>query len=674
MDNSSNHATYLELKDTLNFHNYRYHVLDDPLISDAEFDRLLLDLRSIEAEHPDWVTPDSPTQRSGAAPADRFERVAHPEPILSLANAFNTQDLENWYTRITKLDERVADTSFVLEPKIDGLTVVLHYHNGMLMRGATRGDGQIGEDITQNLRTMATVPLKIPVGAADVVVPEDLYVRAEAFIAISDFEKLNQDLAARGEKTYQNPRNTAAGSLRLLDSAVVAARPLRILAYAVVSGNPFTTQWETLQYLKKLGFPTPTIAEQCADLHAMLVCSAKWEQVRDGLDYEIDGVVIKLNDLSLAAELGFVGKDPRGAIALKFPAQVVTTSLLDIGVQVGRTGVLTPYAILEPVEIGGVTVKQATLHNFDFIAQKDIRIGDRVLIKRAGEVIPYVIGPLAAARTGIETVFKPPASCPSCGEAVEKAEGEVAWFCVNNACPAQVIRNIEHFVSRGAMDIVGLGTRIVEQLVEAGLVCDVADLYALKREDLLSLEGFADKKADNLLQSISASKEMPLHRLINALGMHGVGEVAAEELASQYQDLDALAAADPAQIEAIEGFGPNTAESIKAWFAVPRNVQMIAKLKEYGVWPVAQQQNTNISSSFAGKRFVVTGTLPTFSRDAVKEFIKARGGKVSDSVSAKTDYLVAGENAGSKLDNAKALGVTVISEADLIAMSEGKLL
>jgi DNA ligase (NAD+) len=405
----------------------------------------------------------------------------------------------------------------------------------------------------------------------------------------------------------------------------------------------------------------------------MLVCSAKWEEVRDGLDYEIDGVVIKLNDLSLAAELGFVGKDPRGAIALKFPAQVVTTSLLDIGVQVGRTGVLTPYAILEPVEIGGVTVKQATLHNFDFIAQKDIRIGDRVLIKRAGEVIPYVIGPVAAARTGAETVFKPPASCPSCGETVEKAEGEVAWFCVNNACPAQVIRNIEHFVSRGAMDIVGLGTRIVEQLVESGLVHDVADLYALQREDLLSLEGFADKKADNLLQSISASKEMPLNRLINALGMHGVGEVAAEELAAQYQDLDALAASDPAQIEAIEGFGPNTAESIKAWFAVPRNVQMIAKLKEYGVWPVAQQQNTNISSSFAGKRFVVTGTLPTFSRDAVKEFIKARGGKVSDSVSAKTDYLVAGENAGSKLDNAKALGVAVISEADLIAMSEGKL-
>jgi DNA ligase (NAD+) len=673
MEDFTNYNKYLSLKETLNFHNYRYHVLDDPVISDGEFDQMLMELRQLEEQHPEWVGADSPTQRSGAAPADHFARVSHPHPILSLANAFDPQDLVDWVTRITKIDERVTRSSFVLEPKIDGLTVVLHYENGVFVRGATRGNGEVGEDITQNIRTISSVPLKIPVSNNDLSVPDYLVVRAEAFIAISDFDRLNREFLEKGEKTYLNPRNTAAGSLRLLDSAIVATRPLRILAYAIVSGNPKNTQWETLEYLSLLGFPTPNITEQCADLQAMLTCTEKWPRLREELDYEIDGVVIKLNDLKLAEELGFVGKDPRGAIALKFPAQEVTTTLNDIGVQVGRTGVLTPYAILEPVEIGGVTVRQATLHNFDFIAEKDIRIGDRVLVKRAGEVIPYIIGPIPDIRSGVEHPYTPPSVCPSCGEPVEKIEGEVAWYCVNNACPAQIIRNIEHFVSRGAMDIVGLGIRIVEQLVEAGLIQDVADLYTLKKEDLVKLEKFADKKADNLIASIEASKSMPLHRLINALGIHGVGEVAAEQLALHFRDLDALSSASTAVIESIEGFGPNTAASIQNWFSIKRNSETVQKLKRFNVWPQTEINRIENAGTLDGKRFVVTGTLTGFSRDEVKDLIKSSGGKVSDSVSSKTDFLVAGENAGSKLQKARELGITILTEQELMKLTEGDL-
>jgi len=669
MDQYLDKTAYLELKDSLNFHNYRYHVLDNPVISDSEFDRMLLELRTMEEQHPEWVTDDSPTQRSGAPPADRFERITHPEPILSLANAFNHQDVEKWYERVKKLDERVEHSSFVLEPKIDGLTVVLHYENGIFVRGATRGNGEVGEDITQNIRTISSVPLKIPVGDQKIIVPKYLVVRAEAFISTSDFEKLNQKFSAKGEKTYQNPRNTAAGSLRMLDSSVVATRPLQILTYAIVSGNPKLTQWESLKYLKALGFPIPQTVERCESLKHMLDCLSKWEAIREELNYEIDGVVIKLDDLSLATDLGFVGKDPRGSIALKFPAQEVTTTLKDIGVQVGRTGVLTPFAVLEPVEIGGVVVKQATMHNFDFIAEKDIRIGDRVLVKRAGEVIPYIIGPIRDVRTGNEKKYDPPTTCPSCGEAVEKVEGEVAWYCVNNACPAQIIRNIEHFVSRNAMDIVGLGIRIVEQLVETGLIKDVADLYALRKDDLMDLEGFADKKAENILASIETSKHMPLNRLINALGIHGVGEVAAENLAKRFSDLEALSNAKIEKIESMEGFGPNTAQSINNWFAIQKNKDIVEKLKKYNVWPVMdEEENKKNSKVLDGKRFVVTGTLPTYSRSEIKEIIKTHGGKVSDSVSKQTSYLLAGEKAGSKLEKAQELDVPVINEDQLMAM------
>lgn len=675
-------SRYEELKAQVNFHNYRYHVLDAPVISDLEYDRLLNELKRIEADHPDWITPDSPTQRAGARPADRFEKIRHPRAILSLANAFGADDARAWLERIKKLDDRVEQAKFVVEPKIDGLSVVLHYRDGLFVQGATRGDGEIGEDITSNLRTIRAIPLKIPVqttddrpqttGKSSSMVnrpPSYLVVRGEAFIPNKDFEELNRKLEEAGEKTYLNPRNTAAGSLRQLDPQLTASRPLTLLVYQIVyseGGKVPTSQWEILEYLKALGFPVTDVARRFDDLESAIAYTETWNEGRDTLDYEADGMVIKIDDLTLAADLGFVGKDPRGAIAFKFPAREVTTTLNDIGVAVGRTGVLTPYAMLEPVEIGGVVVERATLHNFDFIAEKDIRVGDRVLVKRAGEVIPYVIGPVVDARSGKEKAYKPPVKCPACGQAVEHFEGEVAWYCVNAACPAQLVRNIEHFVSRGAMDIVGLGIKIVEQLIETGLVKDAADLFTLKKEQLLELEGFAEKKADNLLGSLDQAKAQSLNRLIAALGIHGVGEVMAGDLSRAFGNLSALSKASTEKLQQIEGVGPNIAESIVDWFARPANQNVVKKLKAAGVNPSVQlSEVSKQSGKLSGLTFVVTGTLPTLTRDGVKELIESNGGKVTDSVSKKTSYLVMGENPGSKADKARALGIKILDEAAL---------
>ncbi len=666
-----NITNYEKLKAEINFHNYRYHVLDNPLVSDFEFDRMLAALRQMETEHPEWVTADSPTQRSGAAPAEQFAKVRHPAPILSLANAFSADDLRAWYERVAKVDERVKNADFVIEPKIDGLTVVLHYEKGIFAAGVTRGNGETGEDITANIRTIRAVPLKIPVEGTHLQAPEKLVVRAEAFITKKDFEKLNAQLEQGGEKAYQNPRNTAAGSLRQLDPGLVAARPLTILAYAVVGDNPKATQWETLGYLKALGFPVSDLAAYCKDFDEVLAQTGKWDAMRSQIPYEVDGIVVKLNDLRLAESLGFVGKDPRGAIALKFPAQEVSTVLNDIGVNVGRTGVLTPFAILEPVEIGGVIVKQATLHNFDYISEKDIRIGDRVMLKRAGEVIPYVIGPIIGQRSGREVPFQPPEICPVCSQKVEKFEGEVAWYCVNSACPAQLIRNLEHFVSREAMDIEGMGIKIGEQLVGANLIENLADIYHLTKEKLLTLEGFADKKAENLLEGIAASKQRPLDRVINALGIRGIGEASSQVLARRYHDLDALKSASVDQLMEIEGFGPNLAESIVDWFKVEKNMRLIDELHAAGVWPVQTQAISVKPKTLSGKKFVVTGSLTGFTRDGIKEYITDYGGKVSDSVSSKTDYLVLGENPGSKREQAAELGVKIISEDELKQLAEG---
>ena len=674
---------YEELKEKIHFHNHRYHVLDSPIISDAEFDKLLNELKKIEAEHPDWITADSPTRRAGARPADRFDKVRHPAPILSLANAFGADDARAWLERVTKIDDRVEKAKFVIEPKIDGLSVVLHYRDGVFVQGATRGDGEVGEDITQNLRTIRAIPLRIPVKSSKqssvIGVPKYLVIRGEAFMPVKEFEELNRQLEEKGERTYQNPRNTAAGSLRQLDPELTASRPLTILLYQIVhseGGKVPTSQWEILEYLKALGFPVTDIAKRFDTLEKAIAYTVSWEKKRDDLTYETDGMVIKIDDLNLASELGFVGKDPRGAIAFKFPAREVTTKLMDIRVSVGRTGVLIPNAVLEPVEIGGVIVERATLHNFDYIAEKDIRIGDRVLIKRAGEVIPYVIGPVVDARTGKEKKYKPITACPSCGQPVEHIEGEVAWYCVNAACPAQLVRNVEHFVSRGAMDIVGLGSRIVEKLIETGKVKDVADIYTLTRADIQDAVTKKDRKtekeppgkiAENLLSAIEASRSQPLSRLITALGIHGVGEVMAGDLSRAFPYLDALAKAKLAELLQIEGIGPNTAEGIVDWFSRPFNQKVLKKLKSVGMWPKGGQSSVSSKQSnvFDGLTFVVTGTLPTFSRDDAKAFIESHGGKVTDSVSKKTSYLVLGENPGSKFDKAKSLGVKIIGEEEL---------
>ncbi len=659
---------YENLKKQIHYHDYRYYVLDDPVISDAEYDRLVFRLKQIEFAHPEWITPDSPSQRVGGMPLDKFNKVRHPSPILSLANGFTKADVLSWIERIRKLDPRVTNADFVLEPKIDGLTVVLTYQNGVFIQGATRGDGEVGEDITANLRTIRSLPLVIPVDPDSPAVPDWLVVRGEAFMFIKDFEELNKRLEQSGEKPYLNPRNTAAGSLRQLDPSLTASRPINIYVYSIVaSSDPLPqTQWELLQTLKSWGFPVAKEVQYCHTIEDVLRELDNWLEKRDVLPYEADGVVIKVNNLELASSLGYVGKDPRGALAFKFPAREISTRLLDIGVNVGRTGVLTPYAILEPVEIGGVIVKQATLHNFDFIREKDIRIGDRVMVKRAGDVIPYVIGPIVEMRTGEEKVFIPPEVCPTCGQPVSHVEGEVAWYCVNVTCPAQIIRNLEHFVSRGAMDIVGLGIKIVEQLVESGLVHSPADLYFLKKEDLLKLEGFADKKAENILQSIRESRTRPLSRLINALGIRGVGEVMAGELARHFKDLDHLSKATLEELMEIEGVGPNIAQSIVDWFRRPGNQEFLRKLREAGVWPTEQMPfESREEQPLAGLTFVVTGTLKEFTRDGIKSYLESLGAKVTDSVSKNTSYLLLGENPGSKLEKARQLGVKIISEDDL---------
>ncbi|HJW89393.1 MAG TPA: NAD-dependent DNA ligase LigA [Anaerolineales bacterium] len=668
MDTEQQRQRLDQLRQEIQYHNYRYHVLDSPVISDAEYDQLLRELLELEANHPEWITPDSPSQRSGAPPLDRFEKIRHPAPILSLGNAFDAAGVRAWYERIRKLNDGVEKAFFVVEPKIDGLTVVLHYRDGLFVQGATRGDGEIGEDITANLRTIKALPLRIPIDPSGPVPTPYLVVRGEVFITIKDFEALNERMLEAGGRTYQNPRNTAAGSLRQLDPGLTAERPLTMLTYGIVAGNGDlpTTHSEMLEYLHDLGFPVVEW-NLVNDIDQTTDIAQSWASRRSNLPYEADGVVIKIDDLVLEADLGVVGKDPRGALAFKFPAQVVTTTLQTIGVNVGRTGVLTPYAILEPVVIGGVVVRQATLHNFDYIAEKDIRPGDRVLVKRAGDVIPYVIGPVTDSRTGVEQPYNPPTTCPACREPVEHISGEVAWYCVNAACPAQLIRNLEHFVSRGAMDIVGMGIRIVEQLVTAGLVKDVADLYTLQKADLLQLEGFAEKKADNLLQGIADSRQRSLARLITALGIRGVGEMVAADLAGHYTDLEALANASMEELQRLEGIGPNIAQAIVDWFARQANRQVLEKLKQAGVWPQAEtrQDGPGVPQILQGKTFVITGTLPGFTRDEAKDFIEARGGKVTDSVSRKTSYLVLGGEPGSKYDKAKALGIEILDETSL---------
>ena len=659
------------LREQINLHAYRYHVLDDPIISDAEYDRLLQELIKIEAEHPDWITPDSPTQRAGAQVSEKFPKVPHPAPILSLANAFSGSDVRDWYTRISKLIPAGRQVAFVVEPKIDGLTVVLHYRDGVFVQGATRGDGTIGEDVTPNLRTVRSVPLKIPVtkdkSKAALNIPKQLVVRGEAFIETRAFDAMNRQIEKEGGKTFANPRNAGAGFLRQLDPGVTAKRPISLLCYAIVAADSPTprSQWALLEYLRALGFPVTDSARRFDSLDKAITYCESWIAKRDKLSFEADGMVIKIDDLDLQQALGVVGKDPRGAIALKFPAREVTTKLIDIGVNIGRTGVMAPYAILEPVNIGGVTVERATLHNFDDITRKDIRIGDRVIVQRSGDVIPYVFGPVVAVRTGQEKKIEPPKKCPFCDTPTIQRAGEVAIYCPNRDCPGRLDRAVQFFVSKGAMDIDGLGDKIASQLIEAGLIEDVADIYSITRDQLLELEGFAEKKADKLLASIEASKSRPLDRLIAALGIPHVGSVAAEALAHQFGSIDAFMQADADALTQIEGIGPTIAASIVEWTQRQDHVELVARLKKAGLTTkaveVAQERS---GGKLAGKTFVITGTLSK-PREEIAEQIKAAGGKVTDSVSKKTDYVVVGEAAGSKLAKAQQLGVAILDEAAL---------
>lgn len=659
-----------ELRDLLNFYSYRYYVLDSPVITDAEYDALFRELMSIEQEHPDLRTPDSPTIRVGGAVRDDLPKVRHPAPVLSLSNAFSPDDLRAWRERIGKLLPTTARLDYMVEPKYDGLSIVLTYQNGVFVQGATRGDGVIGEDVTPNLRTIRQLPLRIPIRPDGPPAPPRLVVRGEVHFKLSAFEELNRRRVEMGEPPFINPRNAASGALRQLDPGITARRPLNLACYAILDGDGSlpTTQRDTLDFLLDLGFPVMIgLSEYFDDLEAVIGYVSTWEKKRKTLDFDIDGMVIKVNDLRLAADLGFVGKDPRGATAYKFPSEERTTKLLDAVFNVGRTGVLTPNAVLEPVIVGGVTVKQATLHNFDYIAEKDIRIGDTVIVKRSGEVIPYVVGPVADLRDGDERPISIPTTCPVCGQAVTRTEGEVAVYCSNLDCPERLVRAIEYFVSKGAMDIEGLGEQIVRQLVDAGLIHDMADLYFLNREQLLALEGFAEKKADNLLAAIEASRSRPLGRVLTALGIKGVGEVVANLLIAAHPSMDALMAVTPHDLQQIEGLGPQISGAVVDFFASQRNQALIYKLQQGDVKMEAVVR-ARASDKLAGLTFVLTGTLPTMSREQAGELIELHGGKVVGSVSKKTSYVVAGEAAGSKLDKARELGVPVIDEAGLRAL------
>ncbi|MBC7250846.1 MAG: NAD-dependent DNA ligase LigA [Anaerolineae bacterium] len=664
-----------ELREQINYHNYRYHVLNAPVISDAEYDRLFRELQALEEAHPELITPDSPTQRVGGEPQEKFEKVRHPAPILSLASTTEPEGIREWLARISKLlpeGVRVEDLDFVVEPKIDGLTVVLHYVDGVFVQGATRGNGEVGEDITANLRTIKKLPLRIPTDPQTAVpAPPRLVVRGEAYMPLDAFAEFNRRQEEMGEKAFANPRNAAAGSLRQLDPNITASRPLSLWCYSIVAseGVEITTQWETLAYLRTMGFPVSEDVALLSTVDEVIEHCLAWVKKRDTLNYEADGLVIKINDLRLQEALGVVGKDPRGAIAFKFPAREATTRLLDAEASVGRTGALTPVAVLEPVELGGVTIKHASLHNYEDVARKDIRIGDMVIVKRAGDVIPYVAGPIVDLRDGSERPITMPERCPVCGEPVVQPEDEVAVYCVNAACPAQLKRRVRHFVA--AMEIDGLGERTVDLFVDKGLIHDAADLYTLHAEDILELEGFAEKSTENLLAAIEASKKQPFWRVLNALGIRYVGSVVAQTLARHFPSIDDLMQATQEDMENVEGIGPRIAASVVDYFRRPRHRELIEKLRRAGL-RLAEERREEAEERvlpLAGKTFVITGTLPTMSREAATAFIERHGGKVTSSVSSKTDYLVVGESpGGTKYRKAQQLGVPMIDEAQLRAM------
>lgn len=661
-----------ELRRLLNEYSYHYYVQSAAIVSDAEYDVLYHELVALETEYPELATPDSPTQRAGSDLTGDFPKLSHPAPILSLSNCFNEQDLYDWEQRNLKLLASGTQLDYTLEPKLDGLTLVITYEDGLLTRAATRGNGLVGDDVTANVRTIRSVPLRIPRNpASGVEAPKKLVVRGEVMFLKKDFEALNEKQKELGLPLYVNARNTASGSLKQKDSRATASRPLTAYLYSIVEivGNAPRSQWDTLGFLRDLGFHIPPESQHYPALSDIIQQIPNWISRRNQLQYEIDGLVIKINDLRIAGDLGIVGKDPRGATAFKFPSEEASTTIIGVTHNVGRSGKLTPTAQLEPVFVGGVTVVNATLHNYDFIKNLDIRIGDRVVIKRSGDVIPYVIGPIIEARDGDETPIEPPAYCPHCNTPTVQPEGAVDYFCPNLDCPERVFRQVEFFVSRGAMDIEGMGPQTVKLLIDRGLIHDEADVFTLTPEPLLEMEGFKQKRVDNLIASITAAKSRPLPQVLASLGIDGVGSTVAELLSAQFGTLDALSFAAPERIDDIEGIGPILAENIASWFADERHQRLIEKLKAAGV-TFAATAPVQESEKLAGLTFVLTGTLPTLSREDAEVLIKANGGKVAGSVSKKTSYLLMGEAAGSKADKARELGIHIVSEADLLKMVE----
>ncbi len=680
-------ARYDELRQEVEHHAYLYYVLDQPEISDAEYDKLYRELQELEERHPELRTPDSPTQRVGGEPLKEFAQVRHLQPMLSLANARNIEELLAWDRRNRRLLEAdgLGDVPvrYVTEPKIDGLAISLVYENGFFARGATRGNGTVGEDVTVNLRTIHAVPLRLRALEAGEPVPTVVEVRGEVYLPLAGFERLNEQRAQAGQPTFANPRNAAAGSIRQLDPALAAARPLSIWNYGIGAseGLQLDGHWAALTWLREQGFKVSPAVEVHDDIEEVIQACKRWGERRAELDFDIDGVVVKVDAFRLQDALGTVAHDPRWAIAFKFAPTTATTHLKAIAVNVGRTGVLTPFAVLEPVEVGGVTVSLSTLHNEDDIHRKDIRPGDDVIVQRAGDVIPQVVGPVIQNRTGEEAVWHMPETCPSCGSRVVREEGEVAVRCPNRSCPAQIVESIKHFVSKGAMDIDGLGEEAVVALHDAGLIGNVADLYALSLSKLVVVPLFSrkgkdpdggdivvpNKIAEYVLASIEASKQRPFARVLYALGIRHVGFVTAELLVEHFPSIDALQQASEERMAEVPGIGLVVAGAVRDYLEDERNQETLAKLRAHGLRFV-EEAPQRAQGPLSGKTLVLTGTLESFSRQEARRRVEELGGKVTDSVSKNTDYLVAGADPGSKLAKAQAAGVTVIDEAGLLRL------
>ena len=659
-----------ELRAQIEEANYRYYVLDDPAITDAEFDALLRELVELEEKHPDLRTADSPTQRVGAAASEKFAPYEHAKPMLSLANAVSPDELRAFDERVRKLAG--GPVTYVCELKIDGLATAIDYRDVVLERGGTRGDGRVGEDVTQNLRAIQTVPLRLRKTSP---LPGFIEVRGEVYLRKSDFEKLNAQREREGLPVFANPRNAASGGVRQLDPKLTAQRRLSFFAYSIGAvefakrGNHEPkTQWESLQLLRDLGFHVNEHIEQAKTIEDVIAYAERWEIERDNLDYEIDGVVVKVDDLATQERLGAVARDPRWAVAYKFKPREARTKLTDIVITVGRTGTLNPNAVLEPVQIGGVTVKSATLHNADYIKSNDIRIGDTVLVTRAGDVIPRVVGPILSERKGKERIFSMPDTCPVCGSAVDHPPGEAMSRCTNASCPAQVFERVRHFASRGAMDIEGFGDVLAEQVTSRRLVRDISDIYSLDEKKLATLPRMGEKTIANLLNAIEGSKGRGLARVLTGLGIRFVGEQTAGILARDFGSVDAVENATEEELRQSEGIGPEVAASVRLFFEQSANRAMIERLRAAGVVMESRQPVRRNDGPLAGKTFVLTGTLPTLTREEASELIEAAGGKVTSSVSKKTDYVVAGDAAGSKLTKAQQLGVAILDEDTLRAL------